>query len=355
MKPGEYILEIDTNRAGLNLIPDHKTPITVIIKSGETSNIRIGVVESAVIEGQVTLYAAPEKLQRLLTPSDTIDRGEYREEDLVIDSGYSKVLIEIRMHGETKRTLSDHKGFFTFYDVRPGLWTLEASKTSLPADHYYNEDLYTIDVRPDETNKLDIKIFPHKRPLTSIQEGGLLILEKPEDGPTGEKADYIATLSDEEYQKVTDTLERIKLSSRKHIPKLLGLDWAISYDAAEMVLLEKEKNFEILSHVSALTLLDTRSIEAAEIHDLESLPIVEYFSRGINHYNLSGLTILSFYNPLKHQDHLYLLKVEIHLTAEDKHGEAVDIESVFNELGHLFVAKWGITMDDAANFQAFRI
>jgi len=318
--PGEHFLMIDTSRAGNHLIPNRETPLIIEIGEKKTVRLDIGLIESGTIEGNVTLYTAPKKLQGLL--------ASYSEEDLIEDSGYSRVLIEIEREDESRRLFSDSKGYFIFQDLRPGTWKLKAYQQYLPPDHYFKEDEFILEVSSGEIAGAEIKIFPTKKTFTQIETKGVLT----ENGHAKEEE--------------KESQSSVEVPESKNVPTLLGLDWNISPDEAGEALKNRNRNFKPLLHISLLPSEWGRAPETDESFELSYSSQVRYFSPGILQQDLLGNVILSFFNPRHSKDQLYLSGVEIQLSDVDDSGAVRNTETVFEELLTLFVSRWNIELDD---------
>ncbi len=345
---GEYILEADTSRVSAGLIPDRKLPISVVITAGETTETNFSMVQAAAIEGRVDLYAVPEQKKGLLRSTEEQGKTAYEENDLVFDSGYPKVLMEVRNDGEVRRTLTDHNGKFAFPDLRPGQWTLSVAAATLPRYHKIVDGEVSFDVGPGDTKRAVFRIFPIKRPVTIIMQGGSLpltvkksgITEK-EAGPTVAFTLTSARTASADIEAVARELQNTGLPRNNNKPRLLDLNWGASLDEVERTL-NSAGDYSALRYISDAGGIGGAPDTGDEERDILRSATVRYSAKGIGLFELEAEVIVSFLNPQKQRDGLLLSGVELRLYNRDAGGKEVDIENVFLELLTLFWARWRI-------------
>ena len=342
---GEYFLDIDSSRVSMGMIPDRKLPIKVEIEPGETERINFNVVRGSTIEGQVSLYAVLEQRQGLLQISGDDDSPEYDEKDLVLDSGFPNVLMEIRNNGETRRVLTDRNGRFSFTDILPGTWTLRVAEASLPKYHEFVEGEFIVEVGPGEIEERAIKIFPIKRPVTMLLQGGALSLtiKKSEQEPQPvalELTSARAAVTD--FEAIARETRKAGLPGNANKPRLLGLDWGMSPGEAGEYLASTGGGFGELTHVSAGDATIRSLGGAGEERDIQSAATTRYYTEGIALRDLQGVVILSFLNPKRDKSEMLLSGIELRMRGRDADGEIVNLEEVYRELALLFWSKWRV-------------
>jgi hypothetical protein len=82
-------------------------------------------------------------------------------------------LVEVRCEEEVLRGLTDHKGRFSFDDLRPGKWSLKVYDRDLPAYHFLEDEQFQFDLKPGEQRDTVVRVLPRLRPIQIIDEGPL--------------------------------------------------------------------------------------------------------------------------------------------------------------------------------------
>jgi len=162
LKPGNYLVSVDTTSVKGNLIPAQKMPAEVSVAGGKSTSLDIAMTKGATVSGHVILY----------TLGQTRFLGE--EAKLVEVSGRPDVLLEITNGTEVKRRVTDSQGGFEFEALVPGKWTLTADSSELPQYHYYEKDTFEFELKPGDSKEVLIKILPKRRPVRIIEEGGVI-------------------------------------------------------------------------------------------------------------------------------------------------------------------------------------
>ncbi len=114
-KPGTYYLGVAQGSIGMGRITSEKTPRPIEVRGGETSQVSIRI-----------------------TPSCRV---------------------------------TDDKGRFSFYDLRPGIWTVKVAADNLPAYHYVEKESYQVELKGGEEQVIDIQVLPRVRKIQMIDEG----------------------------------------------------------------------------------------------------------------------------------------------------------------------------------------
>jgi hypothetical protein len=81
------------------------------------------------------------------------------------------ILVEISRGEESIRQVTDDKGRFSFYDLRPGIWAVKVAADNLPAYHYVEKESYQVELKGGEEQVIDIQVLPRVRKIQMIDEG----------------------------------------------------------------------------------------------------------------------------------------------------------------------------------------
>lgn len=144
IKAGTYRLLIERASIGVNRIPSKKLPMMVEIHEGETSYIKIPVVDSCNISGEV---ATPD--------SKTLP----------------DVLVEIKNGQEVIREMTDSKGRFSFKGIRPGKWSVTFHADNLPTQHYFEFKQIQLELNPGEERMIVGNVLARVPSIQIIDEG----------------------------------------------------------------------------------------------------------------------------------------------------------------------------------------
>ncbi|MDQ7826690.1 MAG: NEW3 domain-containing protein [Candidatus Eremiobacteraeota bacterium] len=175
--PGEIYISVEKRSIGLRKVTKEKTPFAIKLKGGETKELPIGIITSAKISGNITIYGPPEDRGsgELLIPG----KGE-APAPLVAKGGLSSALVEITNGNETVRQMTNGNGDFAFYDVRPGKWTLIVYDDELPELTYLETNNIEVEVAPGGEKTLALRILPRKRTIKIIDHGDVKKDQKKE-------------------------------------------------------------------------------------------------------------------------------------------------------------------------------
>ncbi len=178
LKPGTCFLMIENSSIGLNRLADKKLPIKVIVKGGEVTKIKIGIVNSGTISGEVIFFASKKKKDKILKDNVFLIGSEQTDylqgsdkNNLREKKALSNVLVEINNDREIFRENTNEKGEFYFKNIRPGKWTLKFYDYNLPAYHYFEKNEFQIELKPGEKRQFVIKVLPRFRSIKIIDEG----------------------------------------------------------------------------------------------------------------------------------------------------------------------------------------
>jgi hypothetical protein len=170
LPPGTYSLKVSQDSLGQNRVVSEKLPLTVEIKGGEATVKNLAIVTSARIKGHLNIYDFEKEQMETDRESDIFRKTE-KEQKLVKRGGWEGALVEISDGKETRRQVTDEKGGFAFFDMRPGTWTLKIYDYDIPDLHRLEKDAYVLSLSPGDEKELDVSILPRKRVIKIIDNG----------------------------------------------------------------------------------------------------------------------------------------------------------------------------------------
>lgn len=155
IKPGTYRLLIDRSSIGVHRVSLEKLPMMVEIHENEITYVKIPIVDSCTISGEVTI-------------PDAHDRSQ---DNPGTPKGVPDVLVEIKNGQETLREVTNSKGKFSFKGIRPGKWIVKFHANNLPAQHYINEEQGHVELKPGE-ERMIMRNVQARTPSIQIIDGG---------------------------------------------------------------------------------------------------------------------------------------------------------------------------------------
>jgi uncharacterized protein (DUF2141 family) len=176
-KPGTYYLGVAQGSIGMGRITSEKTPRPIEVKGGETSQVSIRITPSCRVTGRLSLRE-PDSDGNVRTEMKQDPAGKFslKGQEGVADKDKSalklvNILVEISRGEESIRQVTDDKGRFSFYDLRPGIWTVKVAADNLPAYHYVEKESYQVELKGGEEQVIDIQVLPRVRKIQMIDEG----------------------------------------------------------------------------------------------------------------------------------------------------------------------------------------
>lgn len=176
-KPGTYYLGVAQGSIGMGRITSEKTPRPIEVRGGETSQVSIRITPSCRVTGRLYLRE-PDSGGNGRTEMKQDQAREFflKGQEGAADKDKSalkleNILVEISRGEESIRQVTDDKGRFLFYDLRPGIWTVKVAADNLPAYHYIEKESYSIELKSGEEQLIDIQILPRVRKIQMIDEG----------------------------------------------------------------------------------------------------------------------------------------------------------------------------------------
>jgi hypothetical protein len=184
---GIYSLSVDTASIGMNRIPSQKTPIELVVKGGKETAVIIPVTRATQLSGKIMVYGYEKNYNKMNLSSKSgadehsyivAKNSSYGEGDrLVEEHGLTNAVVELRDDSEVRRIVTDNQGRFVFDQIRPGRWTLKIDSESLPEYHYFEKEIYEVELEPGQKSEIFIKVLPKKRRINIIAEPQTLIEE----------------------------------------------------------------------------------------------------------------------------------------------------------------------------------
>ena len=171
LKPGTYDLVAEERNLGLDRVISLKTPIKVRIEGGEDRKVDLGVTRRASLRGKAVVFRPVDDRYVF------VEGKEQNERELVESDGLSNVLIQLHKGETTIHRITDQRGYFSFEDLRPGMWFLKVYKESLPPFHYPEQATLKLELKPGAREEVVVRIVPRLRPLRLIDEGEISVEE----------------------------------------------------------------------------------------------------------------------------------------------------------------------------------
>ena len=162
LKPDVYAVQVDLGSAGVGRVTVQPAPFLVTVLGGEEARLDIGVVPSASVGGEITVYDFREG-----TAADTTGEN-------VVQAGKATgVLLELAGKEGVFRRFTDNRGRFRFADLRPGDWVLRVSSDGLPEYHYNERDSVRFTLHPRDHSDAALRVLPKKRKIRILEQGTL--------------------------------------------------------------------------------------------------------------------------------------------------------------------------------------
>ena len=190
LKPGRYYLKLDKASIGMDRVAVPKTPMEVVVEGGKEIEVKLGIVRSANLRGEIMVYRP---LNNNDFTSGDANNSEYYvigdgnnnnsnsnhsgKEELIESYGLANILVELTNGLETQRCITDKNGYFGFEELHPGKWTLKVYTDNLPRYHYLKEDTFEFELNPGDKRETLIKVLLKTRPIRIIEEGEILLEE----------------------------------------------------------------------------------------------------------------------------------------------------------------------------------
>ncbi|TDB59535.1 hypothetical protein [Arundinibacter roseus] len=157
--PGQYYLEIDRITTGLTDIADTLLPLAIHLTNKETI-LNFGLSKAAKIAGTVQVDQAGNEGQSIYDPF-LAKNDPKRAESLIVEaSNGTQLYRKIVTIGQE----------FDFTYLRPGNWKVKVYRNGLDKRYKIASELFDVDLQPDETRALTIRIIRQQREIKYQQE-----------------------------------------------------------------------------------------------------------------------------------------------------------------------------------------
>ena len=167
MKVGAKVLSYRPSTIAAGRVFEEVLPLDLVVPAGKTKDIKLNLVSSATLKGNVSLY----KFIGTMSPvrgSDKVVQANSRTLSSV--AGVPGVLFLAKRGAEARQWFTDSRGGFEYFDFRPGIWKIKVIANRLPPYHYLERDEFVVDLSPDEEAVIEIRVLPKIRPLIFSQE-----------------------------------------------------------------------------------------------------------------------------------------------------------------------------------------
>jgi hypothetical protein len=160
LRPGRYVLELETRSIGFGRVVAVTAPIVVIARADGVSRLEVGVTAAAAFEATITVFEDSASVAGWSS-------GEGSDAYRPLGPHVGEV-VEIRMEKAVRRAVTDGKGVARFTGLVPGSWSIQVGQARLPANHWIEKFNPSHRIGPGETGRLQIRILPRKRTLRFI-------------------------------------------------------------------------------------------------------------------------------------------------------------------------------------------
>jgi hypothetical protein len=187
VRPGVYYLNVDTASIGMNRIPTEKAPIELAVEGGKATSVDIAVTRAARLSGQIMVYNYKRDHDKISLNKQPGDINELYvagnsssniNTKLVEDCGLANTIVELKCSSEIRRTVTNLQGHFEFEELRPDKWTFKIYSDNLPEYHYLEEDIFELELKPDQKKEIFAKVLPKERRIRIIGKPQTLREEK---------------------------------------------------------------------------------------------------------------------------------------------------------------------------------
>ena len=164
LRPGAYVLEVESRSLGFGRVVVGTAPIVVQAKPDAVTRVEVGVTAGASLEVVVTVF---EDTAPAAGPDSPPPESRYREK-----SGLAGEVVEIQMEKTVRRLATDTKGTVRFSGLVPGAWQLRIGQGSLPANHFLEPFDPSVVLKPGGSGQVKIRVLPRRRTLRFIDSDG---------------------------------------------------------------------------------------------------------------------------------------------------------------------------------------
>ena len=146
VQDGQYTLSLDRLSAGLEYLPLLGDQMTLDVNEFSTDPVEIPLARRAQLRGRVVRYTRPSARSERLDEAGPL-RG---------------VIVIARSPLGQFRAVTDAAGFYSFPELRPGLWEVQLLSRSLP-DETRQAEVLTLTLDPGVAEEQDIRVVPRQK------------------------------------------------------------------------------------------------------------------------------------------------------------------------------------------------
>ena len=174
LKPGHYLLGVDSRTGETKRIPDCAMPIPVEIVGGRVASVEINMVEAAGFSGAVRL--APEKPGPSTGAGALVGDPTGASTPASTSSGVANVLVELSSGSDVVRRTTDSNGAFLFEGLRPGKWRFRVYEETLPPYQVLETPDPDVTLAAGNTLHIQVRVKPLARQIQMVDDGGPAVL-----------------------------------------------------------------------------------------------------------------------------------------------------------------------------------
>lgn len=155
LAPDTYYVHVDRQSLGGRRLSAKQDQLQLQVGKLETTHFELAMIHGARLTGTVRISAFA---------SGSITGGE--DGALVDSAAMQGVIVALTGEdGKVLRRLTDARGHFTFAGLPPGRWTLSIPPEALPEHHRLQRERVPLDVAPDDTLEVELRVVPQRRSL----------------------------------------------------------------------------------------------------------------------------------------------------------------------------------------------
>jgi hypothetical protein len=155
LAPDTYYVHVDRQSLGGRQLSAEQDQLVLQVGKLETTRFGLAMIHGARLTGTVRISAFA---------TGSITGGE--DGALVDSAAMSNVIVALTGEGgKVLRRLTDARGRFTFAGLSPGRWTLSIPPEALPEHYQLQHERVPLDVAPDDTLEIELRVVPRRRTL----------------------------------------------------------------------------------------------------------------------------------------------------------------------------------------------
>lgn len=164
LMPGIYTLRPAQGTIGASRTATQVLPLIIEVEEGKSQEVELAITTTAEIRGRIAT-PSPE------TGPSGAETNIYT--DTVTKAAVRGILITIIQGSQRRTTLTDADGRFAFRQLRPGVWSIAASKPSGAQRFRLEPETLMAELKPGTVEQVLFAIVPRRRGIQLIDEGTL--------------------------------------------------------------------------------------------------------------------------------------------------------------------------------------